>query len=100
MVKEAKKNNKDETRTTTTVSLNKIEDKDIINKLEKVGNKSDYIKALIREDIKSGSNFTAEQREEVLNIIKEFLKDKEVTTKDKEKVDEDIVNALDQFEDF
>lgn len=99
MVKKAEKN-KDDTRTTTTVSLNRIDDKDIIKKLDKVGNKSDYIKALIREDIKSGSNFTVEQREEIFNIIKEFLKDKEVTTKDKEEVDEEIVNALDQFEDF
>lgn len=88
-----------EKRKVKSFSLNSDEDKDIIKKLESVANISDYIKNLIREDIKNGGSLSKEQIEEVKKIVMQILKDKSIEIKE-ENFDIDAIDALCQFDDL
>lgn len=89
-------------RITKSISLNSDLDIDILNKLESISNISDYIKELIREDIKGNSiNFTKNQKKEIEKIIMEILNKNDFTinkdnSKDvKKELSEEQSNALD-----
>jgi hypothetical protein len=43
------------TRVRFEIALDSLTDKDIIDRINRVNNKSDYVRQLIREDIKKGS---------------------------------------------
>lgn len=78
-------------------SVDDVLDLDVINHLEKQSNASEYIKRLIRADIVNGSKaLTEEQKTEVKRIVLEIIKDKNISIYE-EKIDKDIINALDQF---
>jgi hypothetical protein len=78
-------------------SVDDVLDLDVINHLEKQSNASEYIKRLIRADIVNGSKaLTEEQKTEVKRIVLEIIKDKDISIHE-EKIDKDIINALDQF---
>lgn len=78
-------------------SVDDVLDLDVINHLEKQSNASEYIKRLIRADIVNGSKaLTEEQKTEVKRIVLEIIKDKDISIHE-EKIDKDIIDALDQF---
>lgn len=87
-------------RVIKSLSLNTVEDLDIIDKLESVGNISEYIKRLIREELKNNSAFTTNQISEIKNIIQDMIKDKSIKIDDENdiEVDPELLDALDQFE--
>lgn len=63
-------------RIAKSISINTDTDKDILEKLETVSNVSDYIKELIREDIKANSvSFTKKQKDEIEKMILKILND-------------------------
>lgn len=85
-------------RVVTTVSLNEETDKALIDKLESVPNKSDYIKALIAEDIKeSNSIFTKVQKEEIKKIIFKVLNDENFVKKTNKEVDKEQIEAIENL---
>ena len=78
-------------------SVDDVLDLDVINHLEKQSNASEYIKRLIRADIVNGSKaLTEEQKTEVKRIVLEIIKDQNISIHE-EKIDKDIIDALDQF---
>lgn len=82
-------------------SVDDVLDLDIIKHLEKQSNTSEYIKRLIRSDINSKPKaLTEAQKEEVMRIVLEMLKDKNISIKEKEEeiFDKDAVAELDQFD--
>lgn len=87
-------------RVIKSLSLNTVEDLDIIDKLESVGNISEYIKRLIREELKNNSAFTTNQISEIKNIIQDMIKDKSIKIDNENdiEVDPELLDALDQFE--
>lgn len=85
-------------RVVTTVSLNEETDKALIDKLESVPNKSDYIKALISKDLKENDSiFTKVQKEEIKKIILKVLNDENFLNKTNKEVDEKQLNAIDDL---
>lgn len=87
-------------RLVKTFSVNDETDRDIIEKLESVPNISDYIKALISEDIKeNGSIFTKVQKEEIKKLILKILNDENfIINKDKNNaIDQDQIDAIDDL---
>lgn len=84
-------------------SVDTEKDSDIINFLQRVSNKSQYIKELIRADIGNESSFSELQIEEIKDIVSEMLKEyvangsiKELSA-DEDNMDEDAVNEINQF---
>lgn len=84
-------------------SVDTEKDSDIINFLQRVSNKSQYIKELIRADIGNESSFSELQLEEIKSIVGEMLKEyvangsiKELAA-DEDNMDEDAVNEINQF---
>lgn len=76
-------------------SVDTENDKDIINHLKKLKNKSQYIKDLIRKDINTSRALTEDQIREIKELIMEVIKDKEFNIVHEEmSVDDDIYNAL------
>lgn len=86
-------------RKVETYSVDDVLDKDIIDFLKTLPNKSQYIKGLIRNDMMSDSTLTKAQRAEVESIIYKILENKQVQIKDQtEEVDSELLEALSQFE--
>lgn len=80
-------------------SVDDVLDLDIINHLDKQSNTSEYIKRLIRNDINSKTEaLTEAQKEEVMRIVLDMLKDKNISINEDEIFDEDAVAGLDQFD--
>lgn len=84
-------------------SVDTEKDSDIINFLQRVSNKSQYIKELIRADIGNASNFNYVQIEEIKSIVAEMLKEyvangsiKELAADD-DSMDKDAINEINQF---
>lgn len=76
-------------------SVDTENDKDIINHLKKLKNKSQYIKDLIRKDINTSRALTEDQIREIKELIMEVIKDKEFNIVHEEmSVDDDVYNAL------
>lgn len=76
-------------------------DKDIIRHLKKQKNASAYIVDLIRADINNTKkNFSNAQRQEIVNIIEQFISENNISleTRTKKSIDPEIKNALDQFD--
>lgn len=76
-------------------------DKDVINYLKKQKNASAYIVDLIRADINNTKkNFSNAQRQEIVNIIEQFISENNISleTRTKKSIDPEIKNALDQFD--
>ena len=87
-------------RVAKSVSINTETDKDILDKIENVPNFSDYVKELIREDIKDNStSFTKKQKEDIKKLIMKVLNDENfVANKSKnKKVDKDQLEAIDNL---
>lgn len=90
-------------RVVKSFSLDDVEDKAIIDYFNSKKNKSDYLKELIKADMQNHSNFTPDQREEIENILKNFIEDyidnNELTLKEKNnEFDKDALDALEQFD--
>lgn len=82
-------------------SVDDVLDLDIIKHLDKQSNASEYIKRLIRNDINNKPEILTEtQKEEVMRIVLDMLKDKNISIdkKEEEIFDEDAVAAVDQFD--
>ena len=80
-------------------SVDTENDSDIIEHLKKCSNKSQYIKDLIRKDMNNKRALTEEQIAEVKTLIWNMLKDKEFNVVQEEiTVDQDVLDALDQFD--
>lgn len=85
-------------RVVTTVSLNEETDKALIDKLESVPNKSDYIKALISKDLKENDSiFTKVQKEEIKKYILEILDSENFTRKTDKEVNKEQIDAIDDL---
>ena len=87
-------------RVAKSVSINTETDKDILEKIESISNFSDYVKELIREDIKDNStSFTKKQKEDIKKLIIKVLNDENfVVNKSKDKkVDQDQLDAIDNL---
>jgi hypothetical protein len=88
-------------RKTKSFSYDEEKDKKIIEHLDKISNASAYIVNLIRADMNRKNTFSDEQKKEILNIIQQYISDNEISvTESKEKVDSEVLNALDQFDDM
>lgn len=81
------------------VSLNSDTDRDILARIESVPNFSDYVKELIREDIKDNStSFTKQQKEDIKNLILTILNDEDIIVNlDKKNIDKAQLNAIDDL---
>lgn len=87
-------------RVAKSVSINTETDKDILDKIENVPNFSDYVKELIREDIKDNStSFTKKQKEDIKKLIIKVLNDENfvVNKSNDKKVDQDQLDAIDNL---
>lgn len=85
-------------RKTKSFSYDEDKDKKVIDYLNSMDNSSAYIVNLLRADMNKKSTFTDEQKKEIVNIIQQYINDNEITaTKSTDKVDPDLLNALDQF---
>lgn len=87
-------------RVAKSVSINTETDKDILDKIENIPNFSDYVKELIREDIKDNStSFTKKQKEDIKKLIIKVLNDENfIVNKSKDKkVDKDQLDAIDNL---
>lgn len=82
-------------------SLDDEADKEIIDYLNSLKNKSAYIADVLRADIKKKGSFTESQKEEIRAIIREFISEGNTIAADhddkKEKFDEDALGALSIF---
>lgn len=86
-------------------SLDDEADKDIIDYLNSLKNKSAYIAEVLRADIKKKGTFTDAQREEIRAIIREFISEGNIIAADrddgkKENFDKDAMEALGAFNDM
>lgn len=85
-------------------SVDDITDKEVyelLTELSAKGNKSAYIVNLIKADLKKKKElFTEEQKEEIRNIIREFVSAGNEISLDKieDKNKKDILDALSQFD--
>lgn len=80
-------------------SVDDVLDLDIIDHLDKQSNTSEYIKRLIRNDINNKPNaLTEAQKEEVMRIVSDMLKNKNISIKEEEVFDKDAMDALSQFD--
>lgn len=89
-------------RVAKSVSINTETDRDILDKIESISNFSDYVKELIREDIRDNStSFTKKQKEDIKNIILKVLNDENfIIQKDnkfKPKADKKQIDAIDNL---
>ncbi len=88
-------------RKTKSFSYDEDKDKKVIEYLNAMSNSSAYIVNLIRSDMNKKSIFTDEQKNEILKIIQQYVNDNELSvTKEENKVDAEVLNALDQFDDM
>ena len=84
-------------------SLDDVADKEIIDYLNTLKNKSAYIADLIRADRRRKGTFSEAQKEEIRDIIREFIREgneisADVDSSDKEEqFDPDALSALDMF---
>lgn len=80
-------------------SVDDVLDLDIIDHLDKQSNTSEYIKRLIRNDINNKPQVLTEaQKEEVMRIVSDMLKNKNISIKEEEVFDKDAMDALSQFD--
>lgn len=87
-------------RVAKSVSINTETDRDILDKIESISNFSDYVKELIREDIRENStSFTKKQKEDIKKIILKVLNDENfIINKEKNKeVDKAQLDAIDDL---
>lgn len=87
-------------RVAKSVSINTETDRDILDKIESISNFSDYVKELIREDIRDNStSFTKKQKEDIKKIILKVLNDENfIINKEKNKeVDKAQLDAIDDL---
>lgn len=86
-------------RKTKSFSVDDAKDKDILKHLDKMSNASAYIANLIRNDMNKKSTFTDEQKNEIFNLIQQYVNENDIIiNKTNNGIDSDIVNALDQFD--
>lgn len=91
-------------RVVRSFSFDDEKDKEIINYIDNLKNKSDYIRNLIMSDLNDKSTFTKAQKQELKNLFTEmltdFLENNEISvdSKNEKNFDEDAIAALDQFD--